>query len=208
LFLGPELEQPLLLNPGEKAIQTFPPAVMVKLSEEEYQLPSEIDLELVSKYRFEDLQVIFMLGEQETRLKRKPALLGFHDADKLQELRPKYRRRAADYTPAPEPLAALLKHPVEVKVLTYFGTWCPICSRLVPRLLRLDAELKGSNFRFEFFGLPQPPEIENDPVAQRENIKSLPTAVVSVDQKEIGRLGIRELHRPEVALLQLLTAGD
>ncbi len=67
----------------------------------------------------------------------------------------------------------------------YFGSWCPVCGRLVPKILKLQSDLKGAKIQFEYYGLPQP--MSDDPITAKENLNGVPTAIVYVDGKEFGR---------------------
>ena len=59
--------------------------------------------------------------------------------------------------------------------------------------------------RFEYYGLPQP--LTDDEVAVRDGILGVPTAVVYVDDAEVGRLSGRPLNTPEASLYQVLADG-
>ncbi|NJL30113.1 MAG: thioredoxin family protein [Thermoanaerobaculia bacterium] len=99
-------------------------------------------------------------------------------------------------------VAALRAEQRDVKVRVYFGSWCPFCKDHVPLLLRVVEELKGSKIRFEFYGLPRP--FSGDAEATRDKVNGVPTGIVYVDGKEVGRLSTRGWQVPEVTLTELL----
>ncbi len=84
----------------------------------------------------------------------------------------------------------------------YFGTWCPVCGRLVPRVIKLADELEGSKVRFEYYGLPQP--MSDDPITKADKLHGVPTAIVYLGDKEVGRLSGGDLNAPEKSIARLV----
>jgi hypothetical protein len=68
--------------------------------------------------------------------------------------------------------------------------------------MKVDERLEGTNFRFEYYGVPQ--GITGDPVAKRADISGVPTAVVFRGDQEVGRLMGNDWKFPELALSALL----
>ena len=66
--------------------------------------------------------------------------------------------------------------------------------------------LAGGRFQFEYYGLPTP--FDAEPEAKRHKIEAVPTAILYVGDKEIGRIPNSQWSNPEVALdLQLNGPG-
>ena len=100
-------------------------------------------------------------------------------------------------------MAALRADEKAARVRVYFGSWCPHCKHFLPFMLRVAEELKGSKVQFEFYGLPSP--FDKEPQAVAERIRGVPTGIVYVGGKEVGRIeGTQDWDSPEKALAQVL----
>jgi thiol-disulfide isomerase/thioredoxin len=138
-------------------------------------------------------------------LKPAPPLLGLKNAADLKAYSPNYELGARAYRPNGSALTALkgLKDPVVVQI--YFGSWCPHCKQEVPKVVRVDEELSGSQVRFEYYGLPSP--FSNEPEAKRLKIDAVPTGIVYMAGREVGRIEGSGWSTPEVALRNMLASG-
>ena len=88
-------------------------------------------------------------------------------------------------------------------MVVYFGSWCAFCGRYVPRILRLAEDLTKSKLSFDFYGLPR--AVQSDERARRNGVNDVPTAVVSQNGTEIGRIRGDAWLAPEEAILRLLS---
>jgi hypothetical protein len=68
-------------------------------------------------------------------------------------------------------------------------------------LLKVEDQLTGSKIRFEYYGMPRD---FNDPEAKRLSIKGVPTAIVYVNGRQVGRLEGQDWASPEASLTRLL----
>ena len=149
--------------------------------------------------------VAFSVQEQGAQLLPKPPLLGLQNGDGVKAHHPEFAAQALRYTPDAATLDALRAMKQTVRVRLFFGSWCPSCKRLVPRLLQVEDALAGSTFSFEYYGVLR--SFRSDAEASQNNLKSIPTAIVYVEEQEAGRLRLtgRDLNAPEGALHTLLT---
>ena len=136
-------------------------------------------------------------------LKASPPLLGDRSLDELSAAMPEYRRDATRYTPDPAAIEKLrhLKQPTELLVV--FGSWCPHCAQVVPRLIRVLQDVQGAPMTVTFHGVPHDGE---DPLTDDLRITRLPTAIVRRDNKELGRLEADAWNVPERGLAALVTS--
>lgn len=148
--------------------------------------------------------VIFNVDGVEMRLMPKPALIGSHDAAAMLASSKVYENRAEAYSPNQAVLDRLAQAAPGVSVKIFFGSWCPACGRAVPLVLNVAERLSESAIDFEFYGLPRGQGFNGDAEAARFNVKQVPTGVVLVDDKEIGRLEGVDWREPETALANLL----
>lgn len=146
--------------------------------------------------------VVLQVDGSELRLKPKPPLVGLYDADGMVENSKVYARRADAYEPVPATVGKLKTLGQAVRVRVFFGTWCPACGQMVPRILKVSDALEGAGLKFEFYGLPR--GFKGDPEADRYQVSSVPTGVVFVNEKEVGRITGNDWRSPESALWKLL----
>lgn len=150
----------------------------------------------------EGIKVLFSVDGVSAVLKPKPYLLGLHETADMKSYSPEYERKANAYQPSEPILEKLRAEGREVRVRVFFGTWCPACGEMVPRIMRVAEALQGSNLAVEYYGLPR--GFDGEPEATRYDIHSVPTGVVFVDGEEVGRIQGNGWRLPELALTNLL----
>lgn len=202
LIMGSELSSPVLVGTRTGLVESVHLMKVMKKPDGSIDLRADATLEALDRFRIEGTEVHFDLKGQAAKLKPRPDLLGSHSPDGLRAYKPTYGQGASDYTPNAGALNALRGATDDVKVLIYFGSWCPTCSRLVPRVIRVDEEIAGSKINFEYYGVPR--DITSDPAAEKNKIHGVPTGIVYVGGKEVARLSVQELNQPEVALQKIL----
>ena len=144
----------------------------------------------------------FTVDGRAFELAQKPALLGWQTPDGIVAYNPTYLKRADAYKPQAAAIASLRKKTGDVKLSVFFGSWCPFCQQKVPMAMRMARELAGSKVKIDFYGLPQ--GFSGDPQAKRYNVKSVPTGIVFVDGKEVGRISGDGWASPETTLDRLV----
>ncbi len=202
LVIAPELASPLLISPRGGSVESGSFMQIAKRDDGTIDLMADASFNRLGTFRIEGQEITFQIKEKEAKLKVKPPLLGEQTPQSLKSYKPEYSSLAEEYTPEARFLGNLRAQEKAVLVRVYFGTWCPVCGRLVPRMLRLGDELEGSKVQFEYYGLPQP--MSKDPVTQREDLHGVPTAIVYVGDEEVGRLSGGDLNAPEKAITRLV----
>jgi thiol-disulfide isomerase/thioredoxin len=144
----------------------------------------------------------FKVDNHAYKLHEKPPLLGWQTADTITAYSHQYVTRADAYQPQAAVLADLKKQSADVKITIFFGSWCPFCQQKVPMAIRLARELAGSKVKFDFYGLPH--GFSNDATAQRYGVKSVPTGIVYVNGKEVGRISGDGWGSPETTVRNLV----
>ena len=148
--------------------------------------------------------VSFTMDGHAIELKQKPPLLGTQDLGGMKEYSRDYVRRAEEYTPSKAFIDRLRSESRAVRVEVYFGSWCPFCQEMVPRMMRVADELDGSQIEVNFYGLPQGAAFSEDPKVKALKITGVPTGVVYLDDREIGRIQTNGWKIPELTLNGLL----
>ena len=98
---------------------------------------------------------------------------------------------------------AAIKQPVRLRV--YFGSWCSVCTRALPNLMKVLDGLKGILFAVEYYGLPE--DRNADPEPARMNLQGIPTAIVYRQGREVGRITGEQWQQPEATLSALLMSS-
>lgn len=202
LITAPSLRSPLLVSPRTGAVESVSLMKVSKRADGIIDLLADATFQRVDAFKIEGESVVFTVNGQTAKLKPRPWVLGLQDAAAVKNSNPDYARKAARYQPDAKAVAALRAEQRDVKVRVYFGSWCPFCKEHVPMLLRVIEELKGAKIRFEFYGLPRP--FSGDAEATRDKVNGVPTGIVYVGGKEVGRMSASGWQAPEVTINQLL----
>lgn len=202
LMIGPGLRSPLILMPREKAVKRIDAAKVVVNPDGRAFVLADAKPVRESGFTVEGVDVVFTVEGKPARLKEKPYLLGLHPGKDLLAHDSGYAFRASQYNPSPALVRLLRETKQPVRVRVFFGNWCPHCSQMVPRVLRVADALAGSPVRFEFYGLPT--QFGNEPEAKRMGIDGVPTGVVYRGNQEIGRIAGGDWSIPELAIKKIL----
>lgn len=203
LIVANELSSPTLILPREQAVKTVSFMKLSKQGDGTLDILADAQLAPAGTFRLEGRDVAFSVDGKEVSLVERPDLLGEQDLQDMLDYSPAYRRSAADYDPEAAAVRALAGAG-DVKVRVYFGSWCGFCKTYVPRMLAVAQQLEG-DVDFEFYGLPN--GFADEPAANRDEIDSVPTGIVYVGGKEVGRLNSRDWENPEGSLRNLVTGS-
>lgn len=204
LVLPTTLPSPILLMPGQGTVETLQRPKVVKQPNGNADILADAQMKPQGKFKLVGDRVEFTSEGKKASLTPKPPLIGQKKAAQLKEHSPDYVRTAQAYTPNAQSLAALKKQTQQVRILTFFGSWCPHCKEYVPHLMRIEDDLKNPKIQFDYRGLPRD---FNDAEAKRLNVKEVPTAIVYVNGREVGRLTRNDWRTPEAALNRLINGA-
>ena len=158
----------------------------------------------LGRYQFTGQNIEFTVDGKKVQMVPRPPLVGLHDAEEVLEHSPEYGVKAATYTPTPATLSSLRSQGKDVKVKVFFGSWCSVCSRYLPYGLKVEEGLDDSKVSFEYYGLSMPPEGWKDPVVTKAKVTGVPTAIVTVNGREAGRITGNGWARPEETLARIV----
>ncbi len=202
LIVASDLPAPVLIRPRFRTVEKVS---LLKMNEKQ---DGSIDLLPNPTYASEESfsvdgsDVVFSVEGRAARLKLKPAISGFQTPAAIFDDSPEYEQRAGFYTPDASVVEELRAQGKEVRVQIFFGTWCPACGQMVPRILKVAEQTRGSKLQFAFYGLER--EFSGDAEASRLGIRSVPTGVIWVDGEEAGRLVGNDWRSPEKAISDLI----
>ncbi len=205
LIREPSLPAPVLIQPGSQRVETVNVMKLSKPGDDVLKLLPGATLKAQGGFEISGQNVEFTVDGRAFTLGPKPPLLGTQDAEDLKEYSYLYVRRSREYSPDAGAVSKLEGVSRAVKVRVFFGTWCPHCQRTVPYAVRLAEELQGSKVDFEFYGLPQ--GFGNEPEAKKNDVTAVPTAIVYVDGKEVGRLSNEDWAQPERAIQRIVSSS-
>jgi thiol-disulfide isomerase/thioredoxin len=200
----PSTLSPILITPRAGTVETVQLLKVAKQKDGSVDLLADADLRPQGKFTLAGERVDFSSEGKKLSLSPKPPLLGLKKAADLKAHTPDYVQSAKKYTPNAQSLAALKKQAKPVRVLVFFGSWCPHCKEMVPHLLRVEDELKGSKIQFDYRGIPRD---FKDPEVTKLNIREVPTAIIYINGQEVGRLVRNDWNTPEVVLSKVLSSA-
>ena len=203
LIISSSFPSPVLLSPGSGSASTVNLMKVEKKPDGTIDLLADAQLAPQGPIEPTDEEIHFKVDGHSAALATAPPLLGLRRADEVTAHNPEYVPRAAAFTPNPQALARLKREARPVSVRVFYGSWCPHCRELVPHVVKLEQALKGGKVRFEYWGLPR--NFGTDLPAKQNNIRAVPTGIVYVNGKEIGRITGNAWTAMETNLVTLLS---
>jgi len=114
-------------------------------------------------------------------------LLGGLTPQTLLQRLPSWKEAFEAYRPDSAAVEVVRRVNRPVEVLVFLGTWCPDSEREVPRFLKTLAVADNVKVRAKYYGVPRGFR-EKDDTAARYDIVAVPTFIVRVGGREIGRI--------------------
>jgi thiol-disulfide isomerase/thioredoxin len=203
LIVAKELPTPLLVEPVSRQVRSVP---LVKLASRADGSVGILEgAALTPKAVIDTTQGLasFNVDGRAIRVVDKPPLVGWQTPATLNTYSPKYGERADAYTLQAKAVGELRGRKDDVRLTVFFGSWCPFCQQKVPMVMKLARELAGSGVKIDFYGLPR--NISSDPQAKKYGVKAVPTGIVFVSGKEVGRITADAWASPESSLAKILS---
>jgi thiol-disulfide isomerase/thioredoxin len=204
ILMTSEFPSPILISAATQSVDTIDLMKVAKQPTGTIDLLADAVMQPAGKYTVDGPNISFGYSGKKLRVSPRPYLLGKRTGAELLAHNPAYVRKANAYAPDAGIMKRLKAQKEPVRILTFFGSWCPHCSAHVPLLLKVEQGLAGSKFQFEYLGMPKGPAFGEVPEAKQYKIDGVPTSILFVGDKEIGRIPNSQWSNPEVALdLQL-----
>jgi thioredoxin len=140
----------------------------------------------VSKTALRSLTLLFLL----TAFRPTPAqeiLLGRVGVEAILSISPEWRTNREAYDPAEADIRVIASSPVAARLDVYFGSWCSDSRREVPRFLKILDRASPVRVKVRFYGLDRTKK-EPARLARRGAIERVPTFILSVGGREVGRI--------------------
>ena len=192
----------LLLSPRGDSVQSVVGKAVHSKSQSTAMLKAGSTLEQVATFTTSHKVMSFELDGKKVDLKPAPPLLGRQNFGALEERHPQFEEKAAAYRGQAAAKAMPLKsHRDDLMVRVFFGSWSPICARIIPKIIAVEKEWQS--VRFEYYGVPK--VITDDELAKEQQITGVPTVVILRDGEEVNRYTGRQLDDPVDVLERALT---
>jgi thiol-disulfide isomerase/thioredoxin len=204
LVMTSALSSPVLLTPRAGTVETVQIMKIAKQPNGSVDLLADAVLAPIGRFQMAGENVRFAYEGKKVSLNPKPPLTGLRQGAELKAHNPQYVRTASTYQPNGAAIASLKKEPKPVTVRVFFGSWCPHCRTHVPYILKVEDALRGSQIKFEYLGLPRPPEAWQHPEVKKLKVGGVPTGIVYVNGKEAGRITGDAWESPEVQLNRIV----
>ena len=208
LIVSDSLESAWLIAAVERAARPLAKDAIVPLAGAEGSVsvvPPEGD-EGKSDIQIDGANVSFRTPTGFVTMEPREPLVGDLSLEQMLDYMPEYRRAASAFEPARGQLLLLREVEQDVVVDVYFGTWCPHCEKLVPRMIKLASVVDNPKLQFRFRGVPG--RIADDPMARQYKIDGVPMALVRRGDEVLARLMGRELMQPETSINAALLGAD
>ena len=201
LVITPQLDQPLMFNLRSRQVERVGFMSLAKREDDTYDILADADITPVTTFSVSESGASVNLDGKTLALTPRESLTGPHKASELTEYDPAYARGAAAYTPNDQLLASLKQEAKDVRVQVFFNSKCHVCKQMVPRIIKLDSVLDDSVVHFDYYGVP---DTFKDPLMKEKGIDGVPTGIVYVNGKEVGRIIGGEWKIPELAIKNTL----
>lgn len=207
LIMSSSLPSPVVLRPPTKTVETVSLMKVAKQADGTVKLLPGSTLAQQGVFTYGNGEVAFLVDGRKAVLREKPSLLGPQTSAAIRAYSPSYGEGARVYQPDKASVATLKKAAAPVTVRVFFGSWCPHCQQSLPKLFRVEDELKGTKVRFEYFGVPKK-GMANVPEFKKLALDGVPSGVVYVNGREVGRiLGGNAWETPEVTLSSIVASS-
>jgi hypothetical protein len=130
-------------------------------------------------------------------------LLGPVDRERILAHSPAWQESVAAYQPDPAAIEKLRGLGREVRIEVFFGSWCSDSAAHVPAFFKVLDLAETPLLQPAYFGVPEAKDKRAEYVQGRKIVK-LPTFLVLVDGREIGRIEETPKKSVEADLVKIL----
>lgn len=204
LVITSELDTPLLVNLRTRRAEAVGFMSLAKRDDGSVDVLADAPIRPVASLEVSAEGATFSYQGKTLALTNRESLTGRQTAEALTEYDPAYARGARSYEPNASLVAELEQEEAPVRVQVFFNSKCGVCKQMVPRIIKLERTLDGSNIAFDYYGAPDSYE---DPEMEKKDVHGVPTGIVYVDGKEVGRITGNEWRIPELAIKNVLLNG-
>lgn len=186
-------DQAFLLGLKDQVVKVLPRAAVAWTAEEQ-ALPDAAQGTDGGKLAKLAGEVTFEAGGESWTIRPAPPMVGPIMLEALRKAKPDYVRLADKYVPDPGAVKSIASAP-PAQIVVFFGSWCLLCKKEVPRLLKTLDAAKNRGLVTEIYGVTEDHQEPKDPIANY-SITTTPTFIIMRGGKEIGRI----TEKPDVSV--------
>ncbi len=206
LFVEPSLPSPLMFNPRSRTYSPVDGGRLRPDGDRSVVLPDMAIGAEEHTYEMDGAAVVLTWKGRRIKIATKPPLIGETTMEEIFRHSPIYRDGMDRYEPGAEDVTWLREFAEPVRVEVFFGTWCPHCKEMVPKLLKCLSVASNARIALDLKGVPQPP-FSAYPPARERGIRGVPTFIIYAGGREIGRFsGVPDNSSIEHELVKILAA--
>jgi thioredoxin 1 len=179
------------------------PVSAVTWNEEDQAVPGGMPGRGAGSLNKLDGVITFEAGGSTWTIRPAPPMVGPITLESLRKAKPDYVALAARYTPDPAAVKTIAAAR-DTRLVVFFGSWCSLCKKYVPRLLKTLEAAKNPNLPVEFCGVTEDHQEPKDMVT-KYGISTTPTIIVLRGGKEIGRISENPDESVEADLALILS---
>ena len=202
LVMSSRLGGPVLINLRSRRIESVGLMSLAKRQDGSIDILADAPLQPLGAFTVNAEGVTFDVRGKAVALTNRESLTGDQSADALLEYDPAYARGAESYEPNARLVAELEKLGTPIRVQVFFNSKCGTCKQMVPRIIKLDRTLSSDKIEFDYYGVPD--SYSGDEEMERKDVHGVPTGIVYVNGKEVGRIVGAEWRIPELAIKNLV----
>lgn len=204
LVIAPGLDTPVMINLRSRRAESVGFMSLAKRQDGSIDVLAEAPIQPLAALNVNGASVAFPYKGKTVELSPRESLTGPQTAQALTEYDPAYARGAASYEPNQGLVAELEKLGKPVRIQVFFNSKCHVCKEMVPRIIKLDRTVDDAKVAFDYYGVP---DSYTDPVMEKNDVHGVPTGIVYVDGKEVGRIVGGEWRVPELAIKNVVSQG-
>lgn len=194
----------LVLNLGEGTVYGCP-RDSVRTDREGNALLGIFKMDFVSDLEKKDAVISFAWDGHNIVVQPIPPLVGATTLARVLELKPAYAHAADAYKPDATKIAALKAVSADTEIRVYFGTWCLLCKRVVPMLMRSVELAANPKIKVSYVGVDEDVKQPATDIA-KDHVTKTPTIIVLQGGVEMGRIEEKPETTVEGDLAAILSA--
>lgn len=202
LVMTSKLGSPVMVNLRSRQVEEVSLMSLAKRPDGTIDILADAPIQPVGTFAVQDDGITFSYGGKQVALSTRESLTGEQSAAALLEYDPSYARGADSYEPNSNLVAELEKRSEPIRVQVFFNSKCGVCKEMVPRIIKLERTLDAENIEFDYYGVPD--SYSGDDEMERKDVSGVPTGIVYVNGREVGRIVGGQWRIPELAIKNLL----
>lgn len=205
LVISSKLDSPLLVNMRTRQAETVGFMSLAKRQNGTIDILADAAIQPLAILAVNGPSISFPYQGKTIEIAPRKSLTGPQSAEALTEYDPAYARGAEEYEPNPSLVSELEKLPKPVHIQVFFNSKCHVCKQMVPRIIKLDRTLDDAKVSFDYYGVP---DSFTDPEMESKDVHGVPTGIVYVDGKEVGRIIGGQWSVPELAIKNVISQSS